>query len=186
MSRSREPTIRDERRGVGGLRRPADGASPSSAPAPAAGGGGARAPPCLRSRRAFASTFARKTSRSSRRSRSASTCLAVERLAVRPPANATTRSCTFASNGFAARWSAASRPGGAGAVTATRYVVFFESAPFSAVDPPTSRSRTQGRDEEHAAAQPLADLAPGDERDRAPPAHRATSSRKSSASDGGP
>ena len=40
--------------------------------------------------------------------------------------------------------------------------------------------------EEDAAAQTLADLAPGDERDRAPAAHGATSSRKSSASDGGP
>ncbi len=42
--------------------------------------------------------------------------------ACRPAAGeATTRSRTFASsNGFAARWSAASRPGGAGAVTATR------------------------------------------------------------------
>ena len=46
------------------------------------------------------------------------------------------------SNGSAARSRAAPSPGGAGAVTATPYVASFESAPFRAVDPPTSRSRT--------------------------------------------
>ena len=40
--------------------------------------------------------------------------------------------------------------------------------------------------EERTASQPLADLTPGDEDDRAPAAHGSTSSRKSSASEGGP
>jgi hypothetical protein len=42
------------------------------------------------------------------------------------------------------------------------------------------------RDEEDAASQPLADLALRNERDRAEIAHRPTSSRNRSASDGGP
>ena len=44
----------------------------------------------------------------------------------------------------------------------------------------------QGRDDEGAASQALADLALRHEPDRAPPAHGATSSRKSSAREGGP
>ena len=42
------------------------------------------------------------------------------------------------------------------------------------------------RDQKGAAAQALADLAPGDECDRTPAAHGPTSSTKSSASVGGP
>ena len=77
-------------------------------------------------------------------------------------------------------------PRGAGAVTATRYVGFVRERPWQRARPADEHEHDQRRDEEGAAAQPLADLAPGDERDRAPAAHRATSSRKSSASDGGP
>ena len=52
--------------------------------------------------------------------------------------------------------------------------------------PADDEEQHERRDEEHLAAQALADLAPGDERDRAPAAHGATSSRNSSASVGGP
>jgi hypothetical protein len=48
------------------------------------------------------------------------------------------------------------------------------------------REDEERRGEKGLAAQPLANLAPGNEADRPWPAHRATSSRKSSASEGGP
>ncbi len=48
------------------------------------------------------------------------------------------------------------------------------------------RKDQEGRGDEGLAAEPLADLARGDEGYRASATHRSTSSRKSSASDGGP
>ncbi len=48
------------------------------------------------------------------------------------------------------------------------------------------QEQDEGRGEERGAAQPLADLAPGDECHRTGSAHRPTSSRKRSDSEGGP
>ena len=71
------------------------------------------------------------------------------------------------SNGCAARWSAASRPGGAGAVTATLYVFSRSSSLRERGRAADEREHDERRGEERLAAQALADLAPGDERDRA-------------------
>ena len=48
------------------------------------------------------------------------------------------------------------------------------------------QEQNERRGKERGTAQPLADLAPGDECDRTRSTHRPTSSRKSSASEGGP
>ena len=108
---------------------------------PAAGAGGARAQRCLRPLPPSGSTLGQEDEPVLGQDTGARRP-AWLRAARRPAAgDATTRSRTFAlSKGLAARLSAASRPSGAGAVTATRYVFSFESAPFKAVDPPTMRS----------------------------------------------
>ena len=170
---------------------PRDGVSRSSAPAPAVAGCGVRAPLCLRPpplshRRSSGRRADPRAGAEARR-------LACFRApAVRPPprrrraAVRSRRRKVLPRVGVRRRVRAAPvpsptprarrRPGRSGS----------SRGALECCRATDEQEHDQRRDEKHSAPQALADFPLCDERDRAPSAHRSTSSRKSSASDGGP